>query len=162
MRVDQDKLQTLCMRLLGRPLEQPLRFMLRPFSTELERIWRRTLQYLWSDDEGSLPLTVAARKLVRRISPYAAPASASPQLQRGDSGDPISSSSGTGPSSRTLHDRQRRRADYRLECCGRIRREPAFSAGWVSPMARNHAERIPQANPIGARTRSASAAGWRS
>jgi AraC-like DNA-binding protein len=61
MRVDQDKLQTLCMRLLGRPLEQPLRFMLRPFSTELERIWRRTLQYLWSDDEGSLPLTVAAR-----------------------------------------------------------------------------------------------------
>jgi AraC-like DNA-binding protein len=56
IRLDQDKLETLCARWLGRPLDQPLRFALHPFSQELEQIWRRTLSYLWSADEGGLPL----------------------------------------------------------------------------------------------------------
>jgi AraC-like DNA-binding protein len=60
IRLDQDKLETLCARWLGRPLDQPLRFALHPFSQELEQIWRRTLSYLWSADEGGLPLAAPA------------------------------------------------------------------------------------------------------
>jgi AraC-like DNA-binding protein len=56
-----DKLAAQCARWLGRPLEQPLRFALRPFSDELEQIWRRTLSYLWSSEEGTLPLPTAAK-----------------------------------------------------------------------------------------------------
>ena len=61
VRLDMDKLQAQCARWLGHPLEQPLRFALRPFSDELEQIWRRTLSYLWSSEDGSLPLTSAAK-----------------------------------------------------------------------------------------------------
>jgi AraC-like DNA-binding protein len=61
VRLDQDKLDTLCTRWLGRPLDEPLRFALCPFSEDLERIWRRTLSYLWSSDDGGLPLAEAAR-----------------------------------------------------------------------------------------------------
>ena len=48
-------------RWLGHPLEEPLRFALRPFSDELEEIWRRTLSYLWSSEEHGLPLGAAAK-----------------------------------------------------------------------------------------------------
>lgn len=61
VRLDVDKLETLCARWLGHPLEQPLRFALCPFSEDFERVWQRTLSYLWSNDEGGLPLTGAAR-----------------------------------------------------------------------------------------------------
>ena len=61
VRLDMDKLEAQCARWLGHPLEQPLRFALRPFSDELEQVWRRTLAYLWSSEEGSLPLTSAAK-----------------------------------------------------------------------------------------------------
>lgn len=61
VRLDLDKLHTLCARWLGHPLERPLRLSLGPFSKELERAWRRTLEYLWSAEEGSLPLPHAAR-----------------------------------------------------------------------------------------------------
>ena len=61
IRLDVVKLETLCAHWLGHPLERPLRFELRPFSEDFERIWRRTLSYLWSSDEGGLPLTRAAR-----------------------------------------------------------------------------------------------------
>jgi AraC-like DNA-binding protein len=61
VRLDMDRLETQCARWLGHPLEQPLRFALRPFSDELEQIWRRTLSYLWSGEDGSLPLTSAAK-----------------------------------------------------------------------------------------------------
>jgi AraC-like DNA-binding protein len=61
LRVDVDRLETLCARWMGRPLDEPLRFALQPFSDDLERIWRRTLAYLWSREEGGLPLTGAAR-----------------------------------------------------------------------------------------------------
>jgi len=61
VRLDIDKLEAQCARWIGRPLDQPLRFALRPFSDELERLWRRTLAYLWSSEEGGLPLTGAAK-----------------------------------------------------------------------------------------------------
>jgi len=61
VRLDVDKLEALCSRWLGRPLEQPLRFALRPFSADLERVWHRTLSYVWSADDGGLQLAGAAR-----------------------------------------------------------------------------------------------------
>jgi AraC-like DNA-binding protein len=61
VRLDMDKLETQCARWLGRPLHQPLRFALRPFSDELEQIWRRTLSYLWSSEDKGLPLASAAK-----------------------------------------------------------------------------------------------------
>jgi AraC-like DNA-binding protein len=61
VRLDVDKLETLCARWIGHPLDRPLRFSLCPFSDDLERIWRRTLAYLWSSEEGGLPLAGAAR-----------------------------------------------------------------------------------------------------
>jgi AraC-like DNA-binding protein len=61
VRLDIDKLEAQCARWLGHPIEQPLRFALRPFSDELEQIWRRTLSYLWSSEEGALPLASAAK-----------------------------------------------------------------------------------------------------
>jgi AraC-like DNA-binding protein len=61
VRLDIGKLETQCARWLGHPLDQPLRFALRPFSNELERLWRRTLAYLWSSEDGVLPLTGAAK-----------------------------------------------------------------------------------------------------
>jgi AraC-like DNA-binding protein len=61
VRLDMDKLEAQCARWLGHPLEQPLRFALRPFSEELEQMWRRTLSYLWSSEEGGLPLSSAAK-----------------------------------------------------------------------------------------------------
>jgi len=59
IRLDADKLETLCARWLGHPLAQPLRFALQPFSPDLERIWRNTLTYLWSTEP--LPLSDAAK-----------------------------------------------------------------------------------------------------
>jgi hypothetical protein len=56
-----NKLETQCARWLGHPLEQRLRFILRPFLDDLERMWRRTLSYVWSNDERGLPLVGAAR-----------------------------------------------------------------------------------------------------
>jgi hypothetical protein len=61
VRLDMDKLEAQCARWLGRPLEEPLRFDLRPFSDELEEIWRRTLSYLWSSEAGGLKLASAAK-----------------------------------------------------------------------------------------------------
>ena len=61
VRLDTDKLETQCARWLGHPLEQPLRFALRPFSNDLEEIWRRTLSYLWCSGERVLPLGPAAK-----------------------------------------------------------------------------------------------------
>jgi AraC-like DNA-binding protein len=61
VRLDVNKLEEQCARWLGHPLEQPLRFELRPFSDGFERIWRRTLWYLYSNEEHGPPLTKAAR-----------------------------------------------------------------------------------------------------
>lgn len=61
VRLDTGKLEAQCARWLGRPLDEPLRFALRPFSDELEKLWRRTLAYLRSSEQGGLPLTGAAK-----------------------------------------------------------------------------------------------------
>lgn len=61
VRLDLDKLETLCARWLGHPLEQPLRFELRPFSGDFEQIWQRTLSYLWSSERDQLALTGPTR-----------------------------------------------------------------------------------------------------
>lgn len=61
LRVDADRLEMLCARWIGRPLDEPLRFALQPFSDDFERIWQRTLSYLWSDEEHGIRLTGAAR-----------------------------------------------------------------------------------------------------
>jgi AraC-like DNA-binding protein len=61
VRLDIDKLEAQCARWLGHPLEEPLRFALRPFSDDLEEIWRRTLSYLWSGEDRGLPLGPAAK-----------------------------------------------------------------------------------------------------
>lgn len=46
--LDIGKLETLCSRWLGRPLDRRLRFALRPFSEDLEPVWQRSLAYLRS------------------------------------------------------------------------------------------------------------------
>lgn len=61
MRLDQDKLQTLCARWLGRPPAEPLRFALRPFSEEFERFWQRTLRYIHPFAEGGLAQSKSAK-----------------------------------------------------------------------------------------------------
>jgi len=61
VRLDVDRLEAQCAAALGRPLEEPLRFALQPFSDELEQIWRRTLAYLWSTEEKGLPLKGTAK-----------------------------------------------------------------------------------------------------
>jgi AraC-like DNA-binding protein len=62
VRLDQDKLQTLCARWLGRPLEQPLRFALRPFSEEFERFWQCTLHYIHDLGDGGFAPTRSAKR----------------------------------------------------------------------------------------------------
>ena len=61
LRLDFAKMGQLCARLLGYPLESPLRFDLRPFSAELEQTWQRTLAYLYPGDGRALPLTAVAQ-----------------------------------------------------------------------------------------------------
>ena len=57
IRLDVDKLETLCARWLGHPLDAPLRFELRPFAEDFQQIWNRTLSYLWFMDEcGAVPV----------------------------------------------------------------------------------------------------------
>lgn len=46
--LDIEKLEALCSRWLGRPLDRRLRFALRPFSQDLEQVWQRSLAYLRS------------------------------------------------------------------------------------------------------------------
>jgi AraC-like DNA-binding protein len=61
VRLDMDKLEAQCARWLGRPLDQPLRFSLRPFSAELEKAWQRSLAYLQSDDCNLLAFSPAGK-----------------------------------------------------------------------------------------------------
>jgi AraC-like DNA-binding protein len=61
VRLDMDRLEAVCARWLGYPLEERLRFDLRPFSDELEQIWQRTLAYGWLSEAGGLPPAGAAK-----------------------------------------------------------------------------------------------------
>jgi AraC-like DNA-binding protein len=64
VRLDMERLEAQCARWLGHPLEERLRFELRPFSDELEQIWQRTLAYGWSSETGGLPLAGAAKAVL--------------------------------------------------------------------------------------------------
>ena len=46
LRLDLGTLEDQCRKWLGHPLDQPLRFALRPFSPDLEQIWQNALTYL--------------------------------------------------------------------------------------------------------------------
>jgi AraC-like DNA-binding protein len=61
VRLDMERLEAQCARWLGHPLEERLRFELRPFSDELEQIWQRTLDYGWSSGEDGLAVAGAAK-----------------------------------------------------------------------------------------------------
>jgi AraC-like DNA-binding protein len=61
VRLDMDRLEAQCARWLGHPLEERLRFELRPFSDDFERLWQRTLAYGWSSEPNRLPLAGAAK-----------------------------------------------------------------------------------------------------
>jgi AraC-like DNA-binding protein len=55
------RLDMIKMEQLGHPLQNPLRFDLRPFTAELEQVWQRTLHYLFAGEGNALPLNEAAR-----------------------------------------------------------------------------------------------------
>jgi AraC-like DNA-binding protein len=60
MRIDVERLETLCARLMNRPLDRPLRFELRPFSDHLERAWSQAVGLVLTYDDMALPLAAAA------------------------------------------------------------------------------------------------------
>ncbi|MBR0798324.1 AraC family transcriptional regulator [Bradyrhizobium jicamae] len=62
IRLDKDFVETLCSRLINRPLDVPLRFRLAPFSAELEAAWRQSLQTIRSCDGDGLALATHAWK----------------------------------------------------------------------------------------------------
>ncbi|MGE0747059.1 MAG: AraC family transcriptional regulator [Rhodospirillales bacterium] len=61
LRLDHDRLEALCARWLGRPLDAPLRFALQPFSDALERTWRHTMNYLAAIERDGLALPAPVR-----------------------------------------------------------------------------------------------------
>ena len=62
IRLDKDVVETLCSRLINRPLDVPLRFRLTPFSAELETAWRQALQIIRGCDDQGLALAAHAWK----------------------------------------------------------------------------------------------------
>jgi AraC-like DNA-binding protein len=67
VRIDPQKLEALCGRLLGRPLEQPLELGLYPFSDVLDRAWHRTLSFIWSLDDAGLPFVGATKTSLEEL-----------------------------------------------------------------------------------------------
>ena len=64
VRLDIERIETLCARRLNRPLDRPLRFDLRPFSAELEDAWQRAVQLILGYEGTGIELpTAAARTL---------------------------------------------------------------------------------------------------
>ena len=57
VRLDIGRLERLCGRLLGRPHDRQLRFVLQPFSPELQRLWDRLLTFLQCVNEDQLALS---------------------------------------------------------------------------------------------------------
>ena len=62
IRLDKDVVETLCSRLINRPLDVPLRFRLTPFSAELETAWGQALQIIRGCDGQGLALAAHAWK----------------------------------------------------------------------------------------------------
>lgn len=59
--LDMKQLEEHCARWLGRPLDQPLRFSLRPFSDDLQRIWLSSLTYLSANRDNPIATSPAAK-----------------------------------------------------------------------------------------------------
>lgn len=62
IRLNKDSVETLCSRLINRPLDVPLRFRLVPFSAELEATWLQALQVIRSCDGQELALAAETWK----------------------------------------------------------------------------------------------------
>jgi AraC-like DNA-binding protein len=62
IRLNKDSVESLCSRLINRPLDVPLRFRLAPFSAELEATWRQALQIIRSCDSQEFGLAAHAWK----------------------------------------------------------------------------------------------------
>jgi AraC-like DNA-binding protein len=62
IRLNKDFVETLCSRLINRPLDVPLRFHLTPFSAELEKAWWQALQIVRSCEGQELALAAHAWK----------------------------------------------------------------------------------------------------
>ena len=60
VRLDVERVETLCSRMVNHPLDAPLRFDLRPFSTQLEKAWSRAVGLLMTYDDMSVTLPSAA------------------------------------------------------------------------------------------------------
>ena len=87
VRLDIDRLERLCGRLLGRPLDRQLRFVLQPFSPELQRLWDRLLTFLQCVNEDLWGLSsalhegtevdpVSARIINNNLADYMVPVNA--------------------------------------------------------------------------------------
>jgi AraC-binding-like domain len=64
VRLDIDRLESLCSRLINAPLDRPLRFELRPFSSNLETAWEQAVRLMSSYEQMNIVLPQpAARSL---------------------------------------------------------------------------------------------------
>ena len=62
MRLDIDLMEAACARRLNRPLDRPLRFDLRPFSSALESAWQRVVALVLGYEEMGIELPAAAAR----------------------------------------------------------------------------------------------------
>jgi AraC-like DNA-binding protein len=62
VRLDIERIEALCARRLNRPLDRPLRFELRPFSSELESAWQRAVELILGYEAMGIQLPAAAAR----------------------------------------------------------------------------------------------------
>jgi AraC-like DNA-binding protein len=62
VRLHIERIETLCARRLNHPLDRPLRFDLRPFSTALEQAWQRAVQLILGYEDLGIQLPEAAAR----------------------------------------------------------------------------------------------------
>ena len=60
VRLDTERLEALCSRWLNFPLDRPLRFALRPFSSELETVWAQAVELILTYERMGIVLPQAA------------------------------------------------------------------------------------------------------
>ena len=60
VRLDVERLETLCSRMVNHPLDRPLRFELRPFPNQLEKAWSHAVNLAMACDDMNIALPSAA------------------------------------------------------------------------------------------------------
>ena len=60
VRLDVERMETLCSQMINHPLDAPLRFTLHPFSTQLEKAWSHAVGLLMAYDDMCVTLPSAA------------------------------------------------------------------------------------------------------